>query len=299
MKKIVTLALLLCGVCSGIFAQNIDQKEKALFKKCKVTTETVMGYETDEYGKATLKGIKKSMRTFDKKGNTATIVEYNIKSAPIKRTVLKYNSDEVVIGALVYKGYDDELIDKYKITYDANGNKTSRKGMLASNEYEITYTYNSANQLTKKEKKKAGVQVYVYNYSYNNKLLIKEEYSSTDFELTKSFEYNDQNQLVKESYRTYDLPGSSFVYSYDSAGNKVTETEYNVHGELYESYSYVYGDKGEIKKISKYNMDSVEIMRWKYSYDYKGILDQIKIYDGDMESAYYITKYIYKFRKED
>ena len=297
LKKTVLGITFLFLISSFSFSQTPEEKERKQFKKTKVISETLMGYEPDEHGKASDIGVKKSTRTINSNGDITSIIEYDKNSQPTKRTVIKYNSKKQKMGVLVYKGFD-ELIDKYKFYYNAQGLKTSKKGIFPGNEYLITYSYDKQQNLIKKVKKKGDLTVYTYRYTFNNGLLTKEDYTSEKFSLTKTFEYDSVGHIIKEDNQTSNFQGYKFEFEYDSLGNQIKETKYSVDGLPYESFQYSYDSKKNITKIVRRNLDNVAIFKWSYGYDGKGNLEVVKLYDLDMTKPIYITKYLYKYYKK-
>jgi len=287
----VIISLLIVLITNLTFGQTeLEDKEKKLYKKARVTTETVMGYGIDSLGKPLDIGTKKSTRTFDKNGNAIAIIEYNKESQPIKRKVFKYSKGRLV-GGIVYKGFD-QTIDKYKLKYDANGNKTLKKGFLESNPYQIVYTYDSKNRLLTKTKTANDKQIYKYAYTYGVSGVTEEKYWSEKLNLTKTFEYNEAGLLVKEKSRTDQFQGYTYDYEYNDKGQRTKETKYTIENLPYEWFIYTY-DGENLKSIEKYDFRGNSSYKWSYAYNGKGNIDYIKI----MESEEYIyqTKYLYKY----
>lgn len=294
--KSTLILILSIGLISVSFTQNIDEKEKSRFKKTRVYSETLMGYQPDEYGKASDIGVKKSTRLVDKNGNVTSIIEYNADSKPVRRSLFKYDKSGKVIKGLEYKGYD-LLVDQYSFTYNKKGLKTSKKGFRARKEYEVIYVYDSANRLIKKTKSVSGSLTFTYRYMYENNKLAKEEYSSSERSISKNYYYNSKGQLTKEENNTDSFKGYTFEYEYDSLGNRVKETKFSIDNLPYESFKYSYDKNKKIIQIIKNNLDGVPVFKWNYSFDGKGNLEIVKLYDIDMTKPIYITKYLYKYHK--
>lgn len=296
MKNVLLIIYTLFQIITILQAQDQGVDEREQYQKTKVSTETLMGYGVDQYGKALDIGTKKSTRLFDQYGNMTSLIEYDIKSAPTSRIVLKYTKDNQVLAGLEYKGYD-KLIEKYNINYNKQGQKVSKVGTLDSNKYEIQYKYDSKGNLIEKTRFKDINEKafrYTYEYSINNQLL-KELYWSPQFSINKEFKYDSIGQLVKETNTSEKFEGYTFEYEYDSLGNKAKETKISLERIPYEWYEYGYTDDKKIKTILKYNFRGMIAYTWRYFYDSKGNLEFVKIYEGEEQKLVYITQYLYKY----
>lgn len=295
MYRFIAITAVIFSFCFSSFSQEINEKETAQFRKTKVSQETLMGYGVDEYGAAKDIGTKKSTRSFDTYGNIKSLIEYNEKSQPVRRYEFKYKRPFTLIGVLEYKGYD-ELVDRYKLSYNKDGLKEKRTGTLESNKYEIVYKYDAQKKLVSKVKTiKGNSEAYAYDYVYANGRLTEEKYKSPKLSLKKTFEYNDKGELVKEKSSTNELEGYTFEYAYDSLGNKTSEKKYTIDGLPYEWYEYTYTESKEVKSISKYNFRGLLTYKWIYFYNDKDNLDSVKIYESETSELIYITKYLYKY----
>jgi hypothetical protein len=270
------------------------EQERIQFQKTKVSSETIMGYTVDENGKASDIGVKKTTRLFDFRGNMNTLIEYDVKSAPVRRLVMNYNKENLIVQGFEYKGFD-KLIESYKVHYE-NGLKTKKYGKEDSLDYEIIYRYNKNGQLIeriKQERDKTVLFKYVYQYVGNN--IIEEAFWSPKMELTKKFEYNTKNQLIKETSSSQNYQGYSFIYEYDTLGNKVKETKLSTEGIPYEWFEFSYLEDKKIKTIDKYNFREMLTYSWKYMYNAKGNIEFVKIYESEKRLPVYITQYFYKY----
>jgi hypothetical protein len=277
-------------------AQDQGVDERAQYKKTKVSTETLMGYGVDEYGKALAIGSKKSTRLFDENGNMTTLVEYNAKSEPTKRIVLKYTKDNQILNGLEYKGYD-KLVDKYAYTFNKDGFKTKKTSYIDSNKYEIVYKYDLKSNLIEKTKfTDKDTKAFQYTYEYNtNNQVIKEVYWSPEMTITKNYTYNSAGQLSTEKSNSDKYEGYRFEFKYDTLGNKISETQFTTENVPYEWYEYEYTDNKQIKTIVKYNFRGMIAYTWRYFYDAKNNLEFVKIYESDAQKLVYITQYLYKY----
>ena len=291
---LITLIFLSIGLT--VLGQDQGLDESKQYKKTRVSTETLMGYGIDQYGKALDIGTKKSTRLFDENGNMTTLIEYNAKSEPVSRTVLKYSKNNQISAGFEYKGYD-KLIEKYTISYSKEGNKIRKSSILDSSKYEIEYKYDAKSNLIEKTKYASNKEkVYTYNYIYSTENLLKKElYASKGISLEKEFDYDSVGHLIKEKNKTDKLQGYTFVFEYDSVGNKIKETEYSLENIAYEWFEYAYTEDKMIKTILKYNFRGDISYAWRYFYDAKKNLEFVKIYEGKDQKLVYITHYLYKY----
>ena len=64
MKKVLLVTYTIFQFLTILIAQDQGVEEREQYKKTKVSTETLMGYDVDQYGKALDIGTKKSTRLF-------------------------------------------------------------------------------------------------------------------------------------------------------------------------------------------------------------------------------------------
>jgi hypothetical protein len=293
--RIVALAcLLVFGLISFAQETQENEKERLQLKKAKVSSETIMGFGVDEFGKALEQGTKKSTRLFDENGNMTSLIEYNTNSQPTKRLLLKYNTENQLIAGAEYLGFD-QLMDKYTINYK-NGLKVRKVSTLDSNRYEIQYKYDKNGAILEKSKyKEINEKEYSYKYEYAGKLLAKETYWSEKMTLVKSFQYDSLNRLITEKNSSDKYQGYTFTFAYDSLGNKAKETQWSTENIPYEWFEYVYDEKKQITSVKKYNYLGNLTYTWRYFYDKNNNVEFVKIYESNAQRLVYITQYVYRY----
>lgn len=295
MRNFVAFLSVLASV-TFVFGQDQGIGEREQYKKTKVSSETLMGFGVDENGKALEIGSKKSTRLFDENGNMTSLIDYDAKSAPVSRTLLKYNKDNQIIAGIEYKGYEEQMLDKYTISYNSKGQKVKKNGVLESKKYEIQYRHDEKGNLIEKTKfNDKNEKVYQYNYTFKNALVLKETYWSPEMTLIKNFTYDELGNLIKEENNTDKFQGYTFVYEYDSLNNKTKETKFTIDNIPYEWFEYGYTDDKQIKTILKYNYLGKLSYTWRYFYDGKNNLEFVKIYESEDKDLVYVTQYVYRY----
>ncbi len=182
------------------------------------------------------------------------------------------------------------------------------------NEYDLIYTYDNNNNITKKEKiKVGGTTIYriEYEYNYRNQIISEKKYkNNSSFALIKYYydkignktieEYYINNGTTLDKYISYlystewdglyrikqiekfkngnSNPLSSISFTYDKRGNKITETDPMSVTTLYE-----YDKANRLIKITK-PLNNNENAITEYKYDKAGKL--IEVIDPNGHSTF-------------
>lgn len=148
-------------------------------------------------------------------------------------------------------------------TYDGNGNRTS---VLYHDGSKEEYTYYKNNLLNTLVNTKADATVIdSYSYVYDN---ANNQIQKTDSKGTTTYTYDSLNRLMKV-VEPLSLGGKLTLYSYDKAGNRLTESV--IEGSNTTNTTYTYDHLNRlIKTFTKKSASEEETTR--YTYDYNGNL---------------------------
>lgn len=166
--------------------------------------------------------------------------------------------------------------ETYTYTYDASVNRTKETSVKSGITKNITYTYDTLNQLTKVLD---GSIIRKYTYDEFNNRSAKEETGKNKI----TYSYNALNQLTEEEQSTKEK-----TYSYDSKGNLSQVQENGLVTE-----SYLFDAKGMLGQVASHNSATVS----SYEYDgagnrvsskvtVAGVLESKKEYLIGSQSAY-------------
>ena len=220
---------------------------------------------------------------------------------PAKKYEYTYSSNNQISKEYYhYSGADFYIASKHERVYDSNNNlitdtyySHSSGSMLF--EHKTEYTYNSSNQLIKEEDFEPGFngdtelfKLCLINYSYDasgNKILEEyEDYKDESYKYKKEFEYNSNNQVVKE--QTYYIEeagstnyvlGSKEEYTYDASNNILMYKEEILDEEsktfyLKKKEEYTYDTNNRLTKMKDFtNYDKLlsgHSVTLTYDYEY-------------------------------
>ncbi len=115
-----------------------------------------------------------------------------------------HRADQVV--TLVHSKSDGSLISQFDYRYDLAGNRT---GVLEADGARVTWTYDTADQLTNEQRSGANAYYITHRYDPVGNRLVK-----TDSSGRSTFTYDAANQILTETE-----PSQNFTFKYDDAGN--------------------------------------------------------------------------------
>jgi hypothetical protein len=199
------------------------------------------------------------------------------------KTEIEYNENGVVLKSTVYT-YDENSNLIIITPYNANKNESKS----------IVYTYKD-NRIIKEESyflnKKTNNQTHI-NYVYiKDKLKKKMYYAGSRLYQVEMFKYNLKGLLEKEVMENFDVPITTTTsYEYDDKNNLTKETVYDFKSYQY-SFTHEYNNQNQkVITVADYKVQGT--FRFTFEYNSSGTIDVEKQFDdhSDIET---ITKYEY------
>jgi len=166
---------------------------------------------------------------FDKLGKVTSIIHYGGEGNLQRKDIYHYNNDGFLIELSSY-GPDGLLAWKNIFTYNEH-NKITQEA-----------SYDPDGSLAWEDK---------YKYDRNDHLLEKVSYLVEDKNeyVSRTFRYNSQNQLAKEtSYYPDGKRSSDFIYTYNFDGKLLEEKFYDYYKKLTLKDQYKYDRKDNLKE---------------------------------------------------
>ena len=220
---------------------------------------------------------------FDKLGKVSSIVHYDGEGNLQRKDIYYYNNDGFLVELSSY-GPDGMLAWKNIFEYDKH-NKITHEA-----------SYDPDGSLAWEDK---------YKYDKNDHLLEKVSYLVEDENeyVSRTFRYDSQNQLVKEtSYYPDGKRSSDFIYTYDFDGKLVEEKFYDYYKKLTLKDQYKY-DRNEnlkewilIDKNGKLVNNYEGIAKKTYQYNRKNNIIGIEL-KNDHGSV--VKKEIFQYGKDE
>lgn len=189
---------------------------------------------------------------------------------------------------------DDSERAKYIQYYDENGLCYYEEEFTNSGLKEITYSYDSNENLISKIKSNASGEVEEeYEYSYdNNGNLILETNTGKNLHSSHEYEYNDIGNLVRET----NIQGSTkdiTTYTYDSENRLIgAEGSQQSFLDATTSMRITYDSAGNAVRLASYDKDFVLLSWEEMEYDLFGNTTKHTYYDQDGVAQAY-TEYAY------
>ena len=186
---------------------------------------------------------------FDKLGKVTSIIHYGGEGKLQRKDIYYYNNDGFLVELSSY-GPDGLLAWKNIFTYNEH-NKITQEA-----------SYDPDGSLAWEDK---------YKYDKNDHLLEKVSYLVEDKKeyVSRTFRYNSQNQLAKEtSYYPDGKRSSDFIYTYDFDGKLLEEKFYDYYKKLTLKDQYKYDRKDNLKEWILINKDG------KLVNNYEGIAEK-------------------------
>ena len=220
---------------------------------------------------------------FDKLGKISSIVHYDGEGNLKRKDIYYYNNDGFLVELSNY-GPDGMLVWKNIFKYDKHNKKTHEA------------SYDPDGSLAWEDK---------YKYDKNDHLLEKVSYLVEDENeyVSRTFRYDSQNQLVKEtSYYPEGKRSSDFIYTYNFDGKLVEEKFYDYYKKLTLKDQYKYDRKENLKewilidKNGKLVNNYEGIAKKTYLYNRKNNIIGIEL-KNDQGSV--VKKEIFQYGKDD
>ena len=192
---------------------------------------------------------------FDKLGKVTSIIHYGGEGNLQRKDIYHYNNDGFLIELSSY-GPDGLLAWKNIFTYNEH-NKITQEA-----------SYDPDGSLDWEDK---------YKYDRNDHLLEKVSYLVEDKNeyVSRTFRYNSQNQLAKEtSYYPDGKRSSDFIYTYNFDGKLLEEKFYDYYKKLTLKDQYKYDRKDNLKEWILIDKNG------KLVNNYEGIAEKSYQYNG-------------------
>ena len=220
---------------------------------------------------------------FDKLGKVTSIIHYGGEGNLQRKDIYHYNNDGFLIELSSY-GPDGLLAWKNIFTYNEH-NKITQEA-----------SYDPDGSLDWEDK---------YKYDRNDHLLEKISYLVEDKNeyVSRTFRYNSQNQLAKEtSYYPDGKRSSDFIYTYDFDGKLLEEKFYDYYKKLTLKDQYKYNRKDNLKEWILIDKNGKLVNNYegiaKKSYQYNGKNNIIGI-EMKNDQGNIVKKEIFQYGKDE
>ena len=220
---------------------------------------------------------------FDKLGKVTSIIHYGGEGNLQRKDIYHYNNDGFLIELSSY-GPDGLLAWKNIFTYNEH-NKITQEA-----------SYDPDGSLAWEDK---------YKYDRNDHLLEKVSYLVEDKNeyVSRTFRYNSQNQLAKEtSYYPDGKRSSDFIYTYNFDGKLLEEKFYDYYKKLTLKDKYKYDRKDNLKEWILIDKNGKLVNNYegiaKKSYQYNGKNNIIGI-EMKNDQGNIVKKEIFQYGKDE
>ena len=220
---------------------------------------------------------------FDKLGKVTSIIHYGGEGNLQRKDIYHYNNDGFLIELSSY-GPDGLLAWKNIFTYNEH-NKITQEA-----------SYDPDGSLDWEDK---------YKYDRNDHLLEKVSYLVEDKNeyVSRTFRYNSQNQLAKEtSYYPDGKRSSDFIYTYNFDGKLLEEKFYDYYKKLTLKDQYKYDRKDNLKEWILIDKNGKLVNNYegiaKKSYQYNGKNNIIGI-EMKNDQGNIVKKEIFQYGKDE
>jgi len=220
---------------------------------------------------------------FDKLGKVTSIIQYGGEGNLQRKDIYHYNNDGFLIELSSY-GPDGLLAWKNIFTYNEH-NKITQEA-----------SYDPDGSLDWEDK---------YKYDRNDHLLEKISYLVEDKNeyVSRTFRYNSQNQLAKEtSYYPDGKRSSDFIYTYNFDGKLLEEKFYDYYKKLTLKDQYKYDRKDNLKEWILIDKNGKLVNNYegiaKKSYQYNGKNNIIGI-EMKNDQGNIVKKEIFQYGKDE
>ena len=220
---------------------------------------------------------------FDKLGKVTSIIHYGGEGNLQRKDIYHYNNDGFLIELSSY-GPDGLLAWKNIFTYNEH-NKITQEA-----------SYDPDGSLAWEDK---------YKYDRNDHLLEKVSYLVEDKNeyVSRTFRYNSQNQLAKEtSYYPDGKRSSDFIYKYNFDGKLLEEKFYDYYKKLTLKDQYKYDRKDNLKEWILIDKNGKLVNNYegiaKKSYQYNGKNNIIGI-EMKNDQGNIVKKEIFQYGKDE
>lgn len=137
-----------------------------------------------------------------------------------------------------------------------------------------------------KNSKLSGFSDYIDNHFYNDALLIKTEttYNNSERKAETTFEYNSDNQLIKEIFSSYERRLKKDLKKGVEYGDCIIEEEdyeKNPSWEIETEKYFKYNSKGQLIETYAPEKSQSRQNRYIYRYNYDGLIEKVTSLEND------------------
>ena len=275
MKKVFTYLLLCLVSFAGVNAQIIEEKEKELFKKYKVSERIKYDYKYTN-GVQAENGVKSNVCKYNSNGLVLEIISYNPKGEISTKEKFGYddNGNRVMYERTSLRG--DYKKDS---EYDNDDKIVLESGYDGSAAFKTVYKYNSSNRVIE-------IQYFTDNlfmvdekrvYKYNgNKATVSIMDKGNALKSTVNLIFNSKQQIIEETVVSLDgVELEKRLVEYNSAGKIAKEEKFRAGKRAY-TLTYVYNAKGELTKLVEDKPSKDAFDKKLYKYDSEGRIVEYK-----------------------
>ena len=273
--------------------------EREIIKETKIISSVSTLYSYTVEGDRHEGGAKLDYKKYDSEGNVIHLIKYNVGKQGINyQWFYKYDKNHNIIEG-TKKDANDVIIEKYNAKYNNENKKTEQIGVVNSNPYSLTFTYQNG-LLTSKYRIVNSDTVFHYKYHYNEQnLLMTEDYTTSDLAIKTVYSYNEKQLCSKQQTFLDDEIKKVIEFKYDDKNRKTEERTYNQEEKLVSTYTYQYNTSGYISSLVNYDHQlGYEKNKWKYEYDGNGLNTKIYTYDSGDKYPVYVKEFLFKFPKK-
>ena len=273
------IKILILLILPNIYAQGNDTSTEI---EVKLIVESKYEFH-NRFGEY-LEILQNQIKTnFDKLGKVTSIIHYGGEGNLQRKDIYHYNNDGFLIELSSY-GPDGLLAWKNIFTYNEH-NKITQEA-----------SYDPDGSLAWEDK---------YKYDRNDHLLEKVSYLVEDKNeyVSRTFRYNSQNQLAKEtSYYPDGKRSSDFIYTYNFDGKLLEEKFYDYYKKLTLKDQYKYNRKDNLKEWILIDKNGKLVNNYegiaKKSYQYNGKNNIIGI-EMKNDQGNIVKKEIFQYGKDE
>ncbi|MDC0584320.1 hypothetical protein OAO55_01180 [Bacteroidales bacterium] len=319
MKQYISLFSLLMLSCFVYGQYFVDETEKERIASSSITYKTIWEHRVKE-GKMSPKGFKASETSFDAQGNELEKISYQYSGALSSKLTSKYDGQGNLIDYQRFDGRKNKITQKKSIKHSPDNLKIMEQGTSGSSAFRNIYKYDHNNNLVEIEYFSDNIltqkRVIAYFSDRREIQLFKGE-NTPDGKIVKTID-SKGNILEEKKISAAGIEVRKFVYTYNSAGKKLSETKYysgnfrekleykyNVNNMLIEIYTtdsdkkrvksniLTYDAKNQLIKEQWYNAGKDAYSHKKHTYNSRGDLIQTRSFNVS-----YSSEYVYRYQYE-
>lgn len=290
MKNIIAYLIITASFASLSFSQTLELKDREMFSKHNVKVRIKWDYNfkgdiPSLQGKLTAKSF------YDKNGRVLEAYSFNLKGDTV--TFDKYVYDKNGNRTLYQR---KSLHGEYKkeSEYNTVNNLIEEEGFDGGATFQTIYKYDDKNRVSNITYLSADEvdEKRVYTYSGNKavvEILKLGKHLASKMELT----FNDKNQIVVE--KLLNLQGNVIekkTFEYNNNGDIVKEEKHK-NNTLFYRITYEYDSNGDLLSISEESASKNKFVKKKFGYDELGRITEY-YWKRKPEDEYNIKNFKYK-----